>query len=97
MWETRVRTTISVIIADLHQEKPNWERMAYTVTDLVVEVGNQNLPSLVEPGMPIPMINEKACDICTELESLVAALSEKNAPKALEYAEAALLKLESKR
>jgi hypothetical protein len=91
MWEANVRTTLSKIIAHLRQVKPNWERMIYTVSDLAIEVRNENLPSLVETGGPTPsMKNQKACEVCAELESLEAALSERNIPKALEHAEGAL-------
>jgi hypothetical protein len=90
MWETNVRTTVSAIIASLRQAKPDCESMASTVGDLAAEVGRQNLPRRVEPGEPTPMMNQKACDTSAELESLEAALSERNVPKALEHAEAAL-------
>lgn len=90
MWEANVRTTVSAIIASLLQVRPNCESMLSTVGDLAAEVGRQNLPRLVEPGDPTPMMNHKACDVWTELESLETALSDRNVPKALEHAEAAL-------
>jgi hypothetical protein len=52
MWEVNVWSNVTEIIASLREEKPNWERMVYTVSDLAVEVGNQNLPSLLQPGAP---------------------------------------------
>jgi hypothetical protein len=64
------------------------------VSDLAVEVEMQNLPRQVEPGAATPMMNQKACDVCAELESLKAALSERNVPKALERANAALRRLD---
>ena len=90
MWETNVRTIVSAIIASLRRAKPNCESMASTVSDLAVEVRRQNLFRQIEPGEPTPMMNQKACDTSAELESLEAALSERNVPKALEHAEAAL-------
>jgi hypothetical protein len=91
MWEANVRTTISAILASLRQPRPDFERMAFTVSDLGIEVGAQNLPGRVEPGAPTPtMRSQKACDTCAELESLGAALSDRNAPKAIGHAKAVL-------
>ena len=90
MWETNVRTTVSTIIVGLRQAKPNCESMASMVNGLAAEVGRQILPRRVEPGEPTPVMNQKACDTSAELESLEAALSERNVPKALEHAKAAL-------
>ncbi len=90
MWETNVRTKVSAIIANLRQVKPNFEGLISAVSDLVVEVRSQTLFKQLEPGDPVPPLNLRACDVRTELESLEAALSERNVPKALEHAEAAL-------
>jgi hypothetical protein len=79
MWEANVRTTVCAILADLRQVKPNFETMVSTVNDLAVEVGIEKLPRRVEPGAATPMMNQKACDICTELESLQTALSKRDA------------------
>src|SRR5258708_2344922 len=86
MWEANVRTTLSAIVANLRQVKPNCESMVSAVSDLAVGVRRQTLFGQVEPGDPYLMMNEKACEIRTELESLEAALSERNVPKALEHA-----------
>lgn len=90
MWEDNVRKTVSAIIMNLRQVKPDCESMVSTVSDLAAEVRRQNLFRRVEPGDPAPMMNQKACEIRPELESLAAALLEENVPKALEHAETAL-------
>jgi len=90
MWETDVLTTVSAVIAGLRQPGPNWESMASTVSNLAAEIGRQILPGRMEPGQPTPMMNQRACDTAGELESLETALLERNIPKAIEHAVAAL-------
>jgi hypothetical protein len=95
MWEANVRTTLSAIIANLRQVKPHWESMISPVNDLAVDVRRQNLFRKVKPGDPHPTMNVKACVIGAELESLEAALSERNVSQALEHAETALRKVDT--
>jgi len=90
-WEDSVRKTLSAVMVNLRRVKPNSESMVSTVSDLAVEVGRQNLFKHVEPCSPDPTINQKACEVRSELEGLAAALSEGNVPKAMTHAEAALL------
>jgi hypothetical protein len=90
MWEANARTTLSTIIANLRQVKPNCESMVSAVSDLAAEIGRQNLFRHVEPGDPSPMMNQKAVVIRAQLENLEAALSEGNVLKSVELAEVAL-------
>jgi hypothetical protein len=93
MWEDSVRNTVSAVIVNLRQVKPDCKSMISTVSDLAVKVGRQNLFRQVKPGHPSPMMDQKACEVRVELESTGATLSKGNVPNALKHAEAALLLL----
>jgi hypothetical protein len=58
MWEANVRAAVVAIIDGLGHGRPDWERMVYTVRDLAMEVGNQNLAKLVQPETPISTENK---------------------------------------
>jgi hypothetical protein len=97
VWEEKTRKSISEIVAALRVgERPDYQRMILGVRDLAEESERQIFPSREGPsGTPIMnKIMNKACEIGPELKLLEAALLEKNVPKALEHAEAALRVLE---
>jgi phage host-nuclease inhibitor protein Gam len=93
--EANARTTLAKITANLRQVNPNCESMVSTVSDLAVEAGRLRLFARDQPADPFLRTNPKAYKIRAELESLESALQKRDAPKALEHAEAALRVLDA--
>jgi hypothetical protein len=90
VWKENARQTVSQIVAALRLKNPACEGLMHIVSDLIKEVGRQNLLRITEPGESSETRNRLVAETLIELEDLQSALAANDVPKAMERAQAAL-------